>query len=362
MIDQASRRPSLAICMSAYNEESVIAAKVERLLEIAAAYGPATIHVYADAPADGTVAILNRYADRIDLVVGAERAGKTAGMNLLVNRSRSDYLLFTDANVESDANAAIELAAALRDPSVGCASAKLIYSNSSETATSSLGSIYWRTEEWIKRIESDRMGLIGCDGAMFLMRRSLHVPPPPHLIDDLYLSLSILVAGSRIVSLDHVLVYERSATGATEEKRRKQRIACQALNVHRAMWPRLRRMPLVLLYGYVSHRLMKWLMPFFLAGAALCALLAVGFALGAAVAGALAAAVGVMLVLGEVTRLRPFSLLSSAALSLTGVATGFLESIFFNETYATWDPAYSVRDTPPAAAAPGHVLAERERG
>jgi cellulose synthase/poly-beta-1,6-N-acetylglucosamine synthase-like glycosyltransferase len=345
-----SPAPSLAICMCAYNEQDVIAAKVERLIEVAAAYGPATIHVYADSPQDGTVAILERYADRIDLVVGAERAGKTFGMNLLVARSRSDYILFTDANVESQVDVAIRLARWLADPSVGCATARLIYSNSDETATAALGSGYWQREEQIKRIESDRMGLIGCDGAMFMMRRALHRAPPPHLIDDLFLSLTILIAGKRIISADDVEVYERSATGANEEKRRKQRIACQALNVHRAMWPQLRRMRFLPLYAYVSHRPMKWLMPFFVAGAALCAALGFALAAGWAVTGALALLAAVLLVIGEKTQAKPLSLASSAVLSLYGVGVGVIESVFMGKTYTVWDPALSVRVDPQPSA------------
>lgn len=345
-----SPRPTLAICMSAYNEQDVIAAKIERLIEVAEAYGPATIHVYADAPHDDTVAILRDYADRIDLVVGTERAGKTFGMNLLVARSRSDYLLFTDANVESDVDVAVRLARWLDDPSVGCATARLVYSNSDETATAALGSGYWQREERIKKIESDRIGLIGCDGAMFMMRRSLHRAPAPHLIDDLFLSLTILIAGARIVSADDVQVYERSATGANEEKRRKQRIACQAINVHRAMWPQLRRMRFLPLYAYISHRPMKWLMPFFVAGAALFATLAVGLAAGWATAAWLVLAGAVLLWLGEATQAKPLSLVSSAVLSLYGVGVGVLESLFLGKTYTVWDPALSVRLDPPPAA------------
>ncbi|PZU07019.1 glycosyltransferase [Sphingomonas sp.] len=341
-------RPSLAICMCAYREQEVIAAKIERLIEIARAYGPATIHVYLDAPSDDTVAIAQRYADRIDLVIGTERTGKTYGMNLLVERSRSELLLFTDANVESEADVAIELSAPLADPTIGCTTAQLIYSNSRESPTSRLGSFYWALEEWIKRIESDRIGLVGCDGAMFMMRRSLHSPPPPYLIDDLYLSLQILASGSRIVSVDHVHVYERSATGADEEKRRKQRIACQALNVHRAMWPRLRRMRWLPLYAYVSHRPIKWFMPFFVAGAIIAGFVALGLAAGPLVAGIALLVAAILLVVGERAQIKPFSLISSALLSLFGVGQGVLESIFLKKTYAIWDPALSVRlETPP---------------
>ena len=41
-------RPKVAICMSAFNEEKVIVAKVESLLDMVRAYGPAEIYVYVD--------------------------------------------------------------------------------------------------------------------------------------------------------------------------------------------------------------------------------------------------------------------------------------------------------------------------
>lgn len=336
-------RPSLAICLCAYNEERLIVGKIERLLEVAADYGPATIHVYADAPSDATADLLLRYADRIDLVIGKARAGKTYGMNLLVARSQGELILFTDANVVSEANCAAELSRPFADPAIGCVTAHLIYSNRGDSATSAIGAIYWRLEEAIKRVESETVGVIGVDGAMFMIRRSLHRPPPPHLIDDLYLSLKVLIAGARIHSADHVRVYERSAVGAGEEKQRKRRIACQAANVHRALWPELRRMPASRLYAYLSHRVMKWLTPFFLAGALLSGLAALATAFGPAMACVALALSLALLLIGHTHEARPLSVLSSAALSLLGVAAGVLESLFTSRTYTVWDPALSIR-------------------
>lgn len=343
----------LAICMSAYNEEKVIEGKMERLLEIARAYGPATVHVYVDAPTDGTAAIAARYSDRADIVLGQERRGKTFGMNLLVERSDSELLLFTDANVESDADVALKLADPLAaDPTIGCTTARLVYSNRNETATANLGAAYWAMEEAIKRLESRSVGLIGCDGAMFMMRRSLHAMPPPHLIDDLYLSLSILIAGSRIVSVDQVEVYERSATQASEEGRRKQRIACQAWNVHRALWPRLRKLPFLPLYAYLSHRPMKWLMPFFAAGAFCFFTLALGAAYGAFTALAVLAGFVAAFLIGALLPVPPFSLFHTAVRSLAGVAIGTYESFVLGRTYTIWNPAMSVRTEIPTDPLP----------
>jgi len=337
-------RPRIALCMAAFNEEKVIVAKAESLIAMARAYGPATIHVYVDGSTDATAALLAPYADRLDLVVSTERLGKTAGLNTLTARSDAELLAFTDANVIAPANALVELAAPLGDATVGCTSARLEYSNGGETATSEAGSVYWQVEEKLKRIESDTVGLIGVDGAMFMIRRSLYEAAPAHLIDDLYVSLIVMIRGFRTLTVEHVVVFERSATRWIEEYRRKRRIACQALNVHRALWPRLRRIGTMQLYAYLSHRLVKWCMPFSLLSSGLFALLACGFAFGAPAAALLAVAGVAVLIVGGLLGLKPFRMILTAGASIAGVGAGMLQSLFSRQTYVVWNPAASVRD------------------
>lgn len=337
-------RPRLAICMSAYNEARSIRRRLDRLIEAADAYGNATIHVYADGPRDGTIAILEEYRDRIDLLVSHDRAGKTHGMNLLVARSSSDLVMFTDANVMHDVDVIGKLVAPFADPSVGCVSARLIYSNADDSSAAATGAAYWRAEEAIKAIESRTVGLIGVDGAMFVLRRTAHRAPPPHLIDDLYLSLVVLASGKRLVNAPDALVYERSATAAEEELTRKRRIACQAINVHRALWPQLRRLPWPAFYGYVSHRMLKWVTPFLLLGAALCALPVAVAALGPLTVLALGGGGIAVLWAALALRIGLAERVVAALLSLVGVAQGVLDSLWSGKTYAVWQPAESVRD------------------
>ena len=73
---EAWPRRTVAICMSAYNEERVIEAKVNSLLAAAEAYGPAKIYIYVDGSSDRTAELLEPYRDRVTLVVSAERRGK----------------------------------------------------------------------------------------------------------------------------------------------------------------------------------------------------------------------------------------------------------------------------------------------
>ena len=342
--EPSAARATISVCMSAFNEERVIVAKMERLLAMADAHGAATLHVYVDGAQDRTAELIAPYADRADIVFGEGRNGKTFGLNTLVARSAGELLAFTDTNVETPVDGLVALGAAFADPSVDCVTARLGYTNAEESGMSAANAAYWRLEEAIKTRESETVGVVGVDGAFFMMRRAAYEPAPPHLIDDLYTSLVVFCSGGRVVSAPQVRVFERNAVRSGEEVRRKARIACQAFNVQRALWPRLRRVPPARLYAFLSHRTLKWLMPFTAAAAALCWLAAVGALLGWAWTFALAAAGAAAVVLATWAGMRPARAAVSAALSLYGVGLGVLQSVFTRRTYTVWAPAASIRN------------------
>jgi len=341
------RVPSVAICMSVFNEERVIAVKMDSLLAMAAAYpGAVSVNVFVDGASDSTPQILAAYQDRANIVLSKERRGKTWGMTHLVSQTDSDLLMFTDANVVSGDEALVGLSAPFRDPSVGLTSARLRYNNSEESVTSKSGAAYWEIEEAIKRIESQTVGLVGVDGAMFMIRRSLYQAPPPHLIDDLYVSLGVLIAEKRIISVDSVVVYERSAALAGEEFNRKRRIACQAWNVHRTLWPQLRKMSSLRLYSYISHRVLKWFMPLFVMITGLSILWILAILIGFEKVGFLTLGGILAIYIAYLLKFKPASMILSIAYSLFGVASGISEAIFTSKTYTIWLPANSVRAEP----------------
>ena len=182
-----------------------------------------------------------------------------------------------------------------------------------------------------------------------MVRREVYHPAPPHLIDDLYVTLRILIDGARLVSVPAATVSERNAALWHEEYRRKIRIACQAFNVHRALWPELRRLPALPLYAYLSHRLLKWLLPFTAAGA----VVALGAALGTVVGFGpviIMALVGITtILLGAALGLRACAIVATSLASLAGVGIGVFHSAFLQRTYTVWTPAASIRE---AEAAP----------
>ena len=257
-------RPRFAICFCAYNEERVIEAKVRNLMALRERVPDLEILAYVDAATDRTAELLRAHASAIKLHVSPARRGKTHGMNLLVAQAEAPICVFTDANVMVDPDALDKLARYFSDPSIGCVCGHLVYVNPGESVTAATGSLYWRLEERIKQWETDTGSAMGADGSLFAVRRSLHRPVPEHIIDDMYLSLSILCDGYRVVRAPDVKASEESVVSGAEEFRRKIRIACQAFNVHRLLWPRLRRLAPLKIYKYVSHKWLRWLSIYFL--------------------------------------------------------------------------------------------------
>jgi hypothetical protein len=138
------------------------------------------------------------------------------------------------------------------------------------------------------------------------------------------------------------LAYEESVVSAREEFTRKIRIACQAFNVHRLVWPQLRKLDGITLYKYVSHKLIRWFTIYLLAMAAIAfdaALIVAGRAL---IAMALVICMAGALLLGRFSSLRPFAQIAEIVSAFAGTGLGVWRSIR-GERYQTWTPAASIR-------------------
>lgn len=335
---------SFALCVCAFNEEATIERKVANMLALRRRLGRLEILVYVDAATDRTAELLEPFRNEITLIVSPRRYGKVHGMNLLVERATASILVFTDANVLFHENAIEALARAFGDPRVGCVCGHLIYVNE-DTPTAAVGSLYWRLEEGIKEYESVVGAVMGADGSIFALRRSLHRPVPLHLLDDMFLSLNALCEGYRVVRARDAIAFEKSVTAPAEEFHRKVRIACQAFNVHRLLWPRIRRLPPRIVYMYVSHKLMRWLSIYSLCLAGIAAAAGLS-ALGVPYAATGSAALALLAVLawGGNRGLTPFAQIREILIALLGAGIGIVKS-YRGERFQTWTPASSIRES-----------------
>jgi len=334
---------SFAICVCAYNEAPIIADKVEDLLKLReAAGGDLDILVYVDGATDDTASILESYRDRVHLVIGGDRCGKTQGMNLLVAQTRASIVMFTDANVRIDPNAVAVLRRYFADPFIGCVCSHLTYVNASQSATAFVGSAFWSFNEWSKGLETATGSVIGSDGSLFAIRRRLHRPVPIGLIDDIFVSIGILLAGYRVVRAPELRAFETHTTQATDEFRRKVRIASQSMHIHFELWPQLRRLDAWHIYKYIGHRLLRWIGGYFLIVAILLlatvAVLSLGPLMVLAVGGSL-----VLFFLAALrARLGSAMTLLNVLLALAGNVVGVWRALH-GERAITWEPASSAR-------------------
>lgn len=339
----ASGSLTAALCVCAYNEERIIRAKAQNMLAMRERMPNLELFLYVDAATDRTAAIAREFEPAIRVVEAQTRSGKTHGMNTLVGMAQADVVVFSDANVIFAPDAIPHLLDPFADPGVGVVCGHLSYTRADGSGTAAAGSLYWRLEEAIKALESRIGSCMGADGSIFAIRRELHEPPPDDLIDDMYVSLAILCAGWRVVRAERAHASEASVSRPGEEFHRKIRIGCQAFNVHRALWPRLCRLPAIDLYKYVSHKLLRWL-TIYLLGFALVALVD-GLALlspGVAVLLTGAALVG----LGGIALARSGKIAALQDVLLAFIATGLgvLRSLN-GDRFQTWNPPDSARMT-----------------
>ena len=330
-------RISLLFC--AYNEAEALRDKIANLRQLKAIWPELEVLAYDDGSNDGTSELLADAGDLITVVQGVGRTGKAAGMKRLAAMASGDILAFTDANVIVAPDAIGKLLPYYADPEVGGVCGTLCYSSDETSATAEIGSLYWRLDEQLRSLESATGAVMGADGSIFSVRKSLYPAFPDTVLDDFTVSMSVIFAGKRLIKAPDVIAYEKSVTRRDEEIRRKIRIGARAYHTHLHLRPQLRQMSALNRFKYMSRKLLRWFGGLFLALGALFAMIAIGMASTVALvacttAGAMLLSIslrsrsGVFAKLGEI--------LTATFATLIGVVQGMR-----GHTVATWSPAKS---------------------
>lgn len=282
--NELSSTKKIALLFCAYNEESALPEKIQNLKEIKEKYENIEIYAYSDCSNDATNKLLEETGDLLTFVRGEKRIGKVKGMYKLVTMTDADILIFTDANVIVDPKNISKLINYFACPDIGAVACTLIYKNPDEsnvTATSEANGLYWKLEEYIKKLESETGSTMGADGALFA-RRSVDYPKlPADLVDDMAASISVMFDNTqmRCISAPDVIAYECTVSDSTEEFKRKKRIACGSYSTYRYLKSEIDRFSFIDKFKFYSHKVMRWWGAAYLL-TAFFALLLSGIALG----------------------------------------------------------------------------------
>lgn len=219
--------PSVSIIIAAYNEEEVIAKKIENSFSINYPIESLEVIVVSDGSFDGTNEIVQKFRDKEGFkgIILKENKGKTTAINTAVSEAKGEIILFTDANVWLDEDALKHLVVNFNDEEIGCVCGQLNYYNPSDSETANTGGLYWHYEEAIKKLESLTGSTMGADGSIFAIRKHLFRKLEPYLIDDFSTSMGVLFQGYRIIFEDNAKAFEKHTTDLNDEIRRRRRIA-----------------------------------------------------------------------------------------------------------------------------------------
>lgn len=260
----------VSVLISVYNEQKVIKERIENLARQTIGLSNLEVLVGSDCSDDSTNKILQELAAKYDwlkIFIFNERRGKAIVLNDLMNKARNEILVFTDANTIFEEDAIGKLTEVFNDNSIGGVSGRLILNQPQQNFDkSNEEKRYWEYETLIKKSEGRCGTLIGANGGIFAIRKSLsgELPSDKPVTDDLYLTLSVLQKGRRFTYNEHAIGYEEIAPSVSDELKRKIRFS--ATNFQTLMFFKfyLNGASFLANYCYWSHKLIRWVVPFIL--------------------------------------------------------------------------------------------------
>ena len=252
--------PTMTLMICAYNEEDVVAEKMENTLALDYPKDKLRIMWVTDGSNDRTNELLRAYPE-VDIVFSPERRGKTAALKHGLRELKTRYVAFTDANTMINSSALREIARLFSNPTIGCVSGekRVAARKAGEMAAEGEG-LYWKYESTLKRWDYELYSAMGAAGELYAIDPKLcREVPDEALLDDFMMSMYVVQAGKRIAYTPDAFAREYGSANIHEESKRKRRIAAGGLQ---SIWW-LRSMlnpfhqPLVT-FQYVSHRVLRW--------------------------------------------------------------------------------------------------------
>ncbi|WP_339668574.1 glycosyltransferase family 2 protein [Dasania marina] len=270
--DPAEKAPTLSLIITAYNEVGRIRNKINNTLALKNNSHEQNkspeleIIIASDCSDDGTDDIVKEYSDQgIKLVRAPERLGKEHAQLCAIKQAQGDVLIFSDVATQIPEDAIEKLSNYFCDPTIGSISSEDRFISQSGDVVGE--GAYVRYEMWLRSLESKVGGLVGLSGSFFAARKDLCQTWDIHSPSDFNTALNTATQGMRAITAPDVLGYYQDLSDPSKEYARKTRTIIRGLTS-------LSRNPQALnplkhgLFAFqvISHKLMRWLEPWFLIG------------------------------------------------------------------------------------------------
>lgn len=263
-----SNVPHMTVIIAAHNEEEKIADKIRATLAIDYPSTRMEIIVASDCSTDGTDDVVRSFRDTgVQLVQLSERGGKEAAQKLAIEHSTSDILVFSDVATKISSGSLAAAAKIFKEKAVGAIS-------SEDRVISPDGRLvgegaYVKYEMLLRRLESDRGGLVGLSGSFFLARRAVCEEWDVESPSDFNVAFNCVRKGLVAVSSSDVVGEYQDVRSDDSEYRRKKRTVIRGMT---AIWRHSDVLNAAKFgkfsFQVWSHKVMRWIVPWALIGLA----------------------------------------------------------------------------------------------
>jgi len=257
--------PAISVLIAAYNEEAEIEARILNLLALDHPRVKCEILIASDGSSDRTNAIVREYADHgVRLLDFPERRGKSSVLNDAFQVVSHDIVVLSDANTQMDPGSLRSMASWFQDARIGVVCGRLVLTD--PRTGRNVDSLYWKFETFLKKAESRLGALLGSNGGIYAIRKELFQPIPANtIVDDFVIPLQARQrTGCEIVYDRNAVACEETPERIRSEFHRRTRIGAggfQSIGLLRGL---LHPKHGWICFTFWSHKVLRWLCPFFL--------------------------------------------------------------------------------------------------
>ncbi|MFZ1635009.1 MAG: glycosyltransferase [Chitinophagales bacterium] len=264
-------QPMVSVLMAVYNEEKVVEQKIRSVFNTAYPAAQLEMWIGSDGSTDKTdeiIARLIREGYRINFKQFGGRNGKTQIINAMAPLAASKIFIPTDANILFEPLTIPKLIAHFTDDKVGMVAANITNTGLRKDGISYQEQTYIKRENIIKFYEGQLWGtMMGAFGACYAIRAELFPKIPQNfLMEDFYITLAVIKNNKKAIAEPEAIAYEDVSNEIKEEFKRKIRISAgnfQNLAVYKGL---LLKPFTGAGFSFLSHKVLRWLGPFFLIG------------------------------------------------------------------------------------------------
>ncbi|MEN8225391.1 MAG: glycosyltransferase [Bacteroidota bacterium] len=259
--------PFVSVIISAFNEEEVIAEKLESIFSGDYPEQKLEVLIGSDHSDDRTAEIVSDYLPNHKNLIFhdfKERRGKQNVVNDLVLESKGSILILTDANVMFDTSTVFNAVRHFKNQEIGLVDTNMINKGLKVEGISYQEKAYISREVMIKNMEGRLWGtMMGPFGGCYAIRKEDYSRVPPnYLVDDFYINMKVFEKRKKAINDLEARVFEDVSNVLKDELRRKVRIAT-------GNWQNLRTFSHLLFrkhlgFCFFSHKVLRWKGPFFI--------------------------------------------------------------------------------------------------